>query len=328
MKDDKPKQIRDRSLFDTDPHNAWRNAKGKSNFKGEKELDDALLELGKNEFDMNGVNSLNWKRNVKTDSDRGRKIRQVCCCHFKNESRCPYQICVIFTKETGFYQIFIGNRAHTDHSVFLCKRGIPSLMKAAMLTSPTSLANKGPKTTVRTTLFKKKWTLPADVQDKAARAVLRARKKFLSKRISGRDANTYDGLREMIRLYRRHELGSSGDFNRNTLFVCGDEYIVEQDEGKERVAVLFTTENLLLNAYRQTTTGQDLTLAVDCSYRYTWQGYGLLVLKVIDFSQSAHSLAWGLVSKEDDDAHVFVFQQLVAELNNVVSRCARNGEPI
>ena len=62
--------------------------------------------------------------------------------------------------------------------------------------------------------------------------------------------------------------------------------------------------------------------------RTTWQGYGLLVLKVIDFSQSAHSLAWGLVSKEDDDAHVFVFQQLVAELNNVVTRCARNGESI
>jgi hypothetical protein len=83
-----------------------------------------------------------------------------------------------------------------------------------------------------------------------------------------------------------------------------------------------------LNAYRQTTTGQDITLAVDASYRYTWQGYGLLVLKIIDFSQSAHSLAWGLVSKEDDDAHVFVFEQLIAELTSVVRRCARNGEII
>ena len=132
----------------------------------------------------------------------------------------------------------------------------------------------------------------------------------------------------MIRLYRRHELQQTGEFNKKTLYVCGDDYICNAEDGKERIAVLFTTENLLLNAYRQSTTGQDLVLAVDSSYRYTWQGYGLLVLKVVDFSQTAHSIAWGMVSKEDDDAHVFVFQQFVKELEEVVARYLEEGRQI
>jgi hypothetical protein len=89
-----------------------------------------------------------------------------------------------------------------------------------------------------------------------------------------------------------------------------------------------TSENLILNAYRQSTTGQDLTLAVDASYRYTWQGYGLLVLKVVDFAQTAHSVCWGMVSKEDDDAHVFVFQQFVKELEKVVAKYVHERKQI
>ena len=76
---------------------------------------------------------------------------------------------------------------------------------------------------------------------------------------------------------------------------------------------------------RPSTSVDDVSVAVDTSYRYMWQGYGLLVLKVIDLSQTAHSVAWAMVSKEDDDAHVFVFQQFVKELEHLVSRYAAAG---
>ena len=251
--DGKPKQTRDRHIYDmTKP---WRNQMGKSFFQSNKEVEDALLELGCDEFQMNGVNGLNWKRLPKTISNKGKTERFVCCCHYKNESNCPFVVRVSKDVDTGWTQLFIGNRKHSDHTKFLLKRGVPSVLKAAMITSPTSLATKGATTTVRSTLFKKKLDLPAVAQKKAARAVIRARKKYLERKIPGQDANTYEGLAAMIRLYRRHELEQSGEFNKNSLFVCGDDYICDSADGKERVAVLFSSENLLLNAYRQTSTG-------------------------------------------------------------------------
>jgi hypothetical protein len=324
---EKIRQTRDRHIFDE--NQPWCNANKVSFFQTDNDVKNALLELGSDEFFMNGVNGLSWKPRKEVISNKGKTIRQVFGCHFKYQSKCPFVVRVTKDVLSGFSQIHVGNRPHSDHNVCLHKRGVAGLVQAAMITSPNALENKGAMTVVRNTLFKHKLNLSIVEQRKAARLFDRRRKNFHKTKIQGHDNNTYDGLAAMIRLYRRHELQrEGGDFNRNTLYVCGDDFVCNSEEGKERVAVVFTSENLLLNCYRQSTTGQDLTLAVDASYRYTWQGYGLLVVKVIDFAQTAHSVAWALVSKEDDDAHVFVFQQLVKELERLVEKYVQEGRQI
>lgn len=172
-------------------------------------------------------------------------------------------------------------------------------------------------------MFENNWSFSLKQQSSYARAFLRAKNNLLKKLAAGDDSNTYAGLRNVVDMYRRGEYGDA--ITPNSLIVCGDRYEVNEEDGHERVAVLFSTENLLLNAYRQTTTGQDMTLAVDTSYRYTWQGYGLLVIKVIDFSQTAHSVAWGLVSKEDADAHVFCFDMMLQEIQTLVYTCVEEN---
>ena len=72
-------------------------------------------------------------------------------------------------------------------------------------------------------------------------------------------------------------------------------------------------------------TGYDLTFSVDTSYRYTVQGFGLLPIKIVDFSQTGHVVGYGLVSKEDVRAHAFLFYQLKYECEKTVEEYCVKG---
>ena len=47
-----------------------------------------------------------------------------------------------------------------------------------------------------------------------------------------------------------------------------------------------STENLLMNAYCQKQTGQDMFICIDASYQYMFEGYRLLVVKTVNCGQS------------------------------------------
>ena len=92
-------------------------------------------------------------------------------------------------------------------------------------------------------------------------------------------------------------------FNEHTNYLVG-EYCVQGDIK----AAVFSTENLLLNQYRQMQMGQDMFFAVDTSYRYTTENVALMIVFVVSLNQEGHRVAYAVVNKESAEAHSVVFQ--------------------
>ena len=83
------------------------------------------------------------------------------------------------------------------------------------------------------------------------------KKQFHKEKLGGADPSTIAGLSTQLELFRKGPMIQNEEFNQHTVYLCGDEYMCEMQDDGIRVAALLSTENLLLNAYRQTCTGMD-----------------------------------------------------------------------
>jgi hypothetical protein len=111
-------------------------------------------------------------------------------------------------------------------------------------------------------------------------------------------------------------------FNEHTAYLLGDEYYCE---GVNKFAV-FSTENMLLNAYRQSCYGQDMLLSVDTSYRYTNEDFALLPVFNVSPDQTGHRIAYALLNKESAVAHEVAFRIIKAEVEKVVAARRNAGD--
>jgi hypothetical protein len=296
------------------------NSNGKVDFP-DNDLQEELDFIGQREFDLSPNNRFSRKPEGKTKSGKG-NTRQVWKCHYKYESGCKFQICVIRDNDKDLSRIFIGNLPHCPHKK-RAERGLSSTLKAAIVGSPMSLRRRGTKSLVAKAMSEKKIRLDKQMQKKAARYLYRMKEKLEKDILGGLDAKTFEGLDRKLHSLKMTILRNLPEFDEDTYYVCGD-HVCEGNEmhGGDldaRLAVLFSTDNLLLNIYRQWCTGYDLTFSVDTSYRYTVQGYGLLPVRVTDFSQTSHVVGYGLVNKEDVGAHNYLFYQLKTECEKVVA---------
>jgi hypothetical protein len=91
------------------------------------------------------------------------------------------------------------------------------------------------------------------------------------------------------------------------------------DPQDERFAVVVSTNNLLLNAYRQVQAGPDIFICLDTSYRYNTAGWGLMPIGTMDRTATGHTIAYALVSKEDHKVHEFVLSAVKKHVERVVN---------
>ena len=89
---------------------------------------------------------------------------------------------------------------------------------------------------------------------------------------------------------------------------------------------VFSTENLLLNQYRQLQTGQDMFFAVDTLYRYTTEDFALMTIFVVSLDQVGHRVAYALCNKESAAAHEAVFKIIKQGVELVVNDCIFRGD--
>ena len=66
-----------------------------------------------------------------------------------------------------------------------------------------------------------------------------------------------------------------------------------------------STENLLLNAYRQRFWGNPIFLAADASYRLTQEGNGVFPVITTNLAQQTKAIAYGVTSHEHHKAQKF-----------------------
>jgi len=104
---------------------------------------------------------------------------------------------------------------------------------------------------------------------------------------------------------------------------------MEQDERpKGRVRIVFSSENLLLNAYRQQCSGKPAMLCVDYTHRLVFEKYNVCVMGNVDPTQHFHLVALAMTSDESEDTHKHVFELVRDEVNSIVQARSVSKTPI
>lgn len=137
-----------------------------------------------------------------------------------------------------------------------------------------------------------------------------------------------DVVDSLLNKYKRENIDQ---FNRDSVYLLGDDVCVDtvaDKDGKEciRFNCVLSTENLLLNGPRQKSTGQSMMLVVDGSYRYVNEkDHGLFVVKTLNHSQSARTIAYAICNREDAAALEWIFEAIKQETERIVNSLIEAG---
>jgi len=85
---------------------------------------------------------------------------------------------------------------------------------------------------------------------------------------------------------------------RHTFVVIGQPLL---DEQAGRIAVVLSTENLLLNPIRASKRGMGLQLMIDAEYRLVEEGNATMLIGISSLEQVFHVVAYAIVNKEDKE---------------------------
>ena len=128
---------------------------------------------------------------------------------------------------------------------------------------------------------------------------MRARKGNLNKErseiVPGDMRQSFGGLQMWADAHSRDALHEKNAFGPHSVYVCGTPQI---DSTTEIVNIAYSTENLLLNAYRQQVHGFPSIVCVDCTHRLVLEGHVCMLFGTVDAGQHFHKIGYGLCAKE------------------------------
>ena len=94
------------------------------------------------------------------------------------------------------------------------------------------------------------------------------------------------------------------------------------------VCIVFSTENLLLNAYRQQCSGFPAFMCVDFTHRLVLEKYNLCVIGTVDPAQHFHFIALAMTSHEDEATHERIFKLVRDEVDAIVEERAAKKQRV
>ncbi len=299
----------------------WVDSEGRSEFNTADEVEKALSELAFNEFCGTPFNGLRWRpvgwKTLK-DGTRTNQYR----CGFNHAAGCEFRAKRNVNPITGATTFIIGTTPHTNHSqLVMGLRGVPPQVKAS-LSSPSLLRLK-PDHFVARVAEKQIVPMTTAMRRTIKRWFSDCVKNAGSQHLNDAEFGTYGALAETLEGFRKKNLPSNS-FTDRTTYLVGDRFFVDS-EARRHWAVL-STEDMLLNAYRQLCTGQDMYIGVDTSYRLTVEGFALMPIMVVSPNQQGHRIAYACVSNEDEEMHVAVFRALRDGVEDVVNNRIERGD--
>ena len=200
---------------------------------------------------------------------------------------------------------------HSNHDITYQKRGVPKQANA-LIQLPSQL--KQPPKHFTRRAREKGITVDTKMATKMARMFTKMRKDHTTRHLTG-DGSSWGEAVQQMELLKRENVADPANFNEHTCYMFASRINYETKEFLGAAS----TENLLLNAYRQMQSGQDLTFGIDTSHRYTREQIGLMPIKAISLNQEGHTIAYGIVASEDEDAHDFILAAVRKEVEKVVN---------
>jgi len=132
---------------------------------------------------------------------------------------------------------------------------------------------------------------------------------------------TFDGLQHFFDQMDRGKLVAAGKFHEHT----SNTLCCEINAETKRVVSAFSTENLLLNAYRQSQLGMPSLLCIDASYRLVIEGHRCFLFGTTGVDHKFHIIFMGVCSTEDTAAHRSMYDASVREVERIVADRSERG---
>ena len=203
---------------------------------------------------------------------------------------------------------------HSDHALSTKKRGLSKLIKMKV-----KQASK--QSTSAPRLVKALREEVGAISEKERKQVVKERRRLKNAsqdQIVPRDMrNCFGGLAIFAAKKRRTALEAAGELGLHTVYVLGEPII---DSESQTVSIAYSSENLLLNAYRQLQYGFPPILQVDCTYRLILEGHACMLFGAVNAAQHFHTIGYGVCAKEDEAAHKHVFQCIKDEMERIVAQ--------
>ena len=169
-------------------------------------------------------------------------------------------------------------------------------------------------------------------------------------------SNSFGGLSSILEKFERSYLVANNSFDEHSVFLLGPPLVIPETE---RVTFAVSSENLLLNAYRQTCFGLPPLLCVDTTHRlmiarqYSCSmphatapflvpshvaphtpipsdslHHSTVLVGTMSVTQHFHIIAYAICSHEDAAAHEYVFRLVFEAVDKVVADRARTSTPV
>lgn len=129
--------------------------------------------------------------------------------------------------------------------------------------------------------------------------------------VSGTAAEVMASLRE-----------GDGSPNPHAVRILGDPLIERTGPHGPRIAVVLSTDHLLLNAYRARASGAPVQLMCDSEYSLVTEGYATFLVGVSSLDQQFHIIAYALMSRENRGLYEVVFRVIKAAVEAAVKKYA------
>jgi hypothetical protein len=239
-------------------------------------------------------------------------------CAFRKHSDCPFTIRTVeFDDNT--WEIHVADLPHSDHTESKCSRGLPKHLKLALAKK---LHEKTPKELQLLAAEAHRQVLTPALRGQIQSFQKRERRRGDGVNLPAGQRHTYGGLETILAYTPRETLTANPAFTTNTAWMLSP---AEIDAENHRIVAVFSTDNLLLNGYRKGADGMPTFVAIDCTYRLTAEGPGCMVVGTLSADQRWHSIAYGVVSREDERAHSYVLASVKAAIEAVVAERAAAG---
>ena len=225
-----------------------------------------------------------WKPKPPHFNTKGLR-RQVQRCPFGGtaNANCGAQLRRTECKD-GLWTVERNRIPHADHTVSNKKRGLSKFMKLAV-TSPSKTGLSGHMVVKR--MRTEHGAFTATERSKMQGLIKREKLKYRSAVVPKGMQGTFGGLKVWADHHTRDNLTKVGGFGIHTTFVCG---IPEIDSEAQRVNMAYSTENLLLNAYRQSQHGMPSIVHIDCTHRLVLEGHACMLFGTVDTAQHFHAV--------------------------------------
>ena len=246
--------------------------------------DEALQALDRERLLVFQNSNTQWMPCVWKPSHGGynnRNVRRLIYrCPFRGSANAECQAQMRLTEDSDHkWTLERSHKAHADHSVTNKKRGLPK----DIVYAATSPRKKGMSTSqVANALRVELGALSAAERQQLGGLRKREQNKQRTKLVPAELQGTFGGVLAWAQGNTRHALLQRQEFGIHAGYVLGTPQIHAESS---IINIAISTENLLLNAYRQSVHGMPTIVHVDCTHRLVLDGHACMLFGTVDAAQ-------------------------------------------